>query len=32
MALAIFMYHFVMDGVMGLAGGETGGKPAAATR
>jgi hypothetical protein len=31
-ALAIVLYHFVMDGVMGLAGGEAGGKPAAATR
>jgi hypothetical protein len=32
MALAIVLYQFVMDGVMGLAGGEAGGKPAAATR
>jgi hypothetical protein len=31
-ALAIALYHFVMDGVMGLAGGEATGKPAAATR
>jgi hypothetical protein len=33
MALAIALYHFVMDGVTGLAGaGDAGGKPAAATR
>jgi hypothetical protein len=31
-ALAIVLYHFVMDGLMGLAGGEAAGKPAAATR
>lgn len=31
-ALAIVLYHFVIDGVMGLAGGEADGKPAAATR
>jgi hypothetical protein len=31
-ALAIALYHFVMDGVMGLAGGAAAGKPAAATR
>ena len=31
-ALAIALYHFVMDGVTGLAGGEAGGKPATATR
>jgi hypothetical protein len=31
-ALAIALYHFVMDGVMGLAGSEATGKPAAATR
>jgi hypothetical protein len=31
-ALAIALSHFVMDGVMGLAGGEATGKPAAATR
>jgi hypothetical protein len=30
MALAIFMYHFVMDGVMGLAGGEAAGRAKAA--
>jgi hypothetical protein len=32
MALAIVLYHFVVDGVMGLAGGEAAGKPATATR
>ncbi len=31
-ALAIALYHFVLDGVMGLAGGEAGGKAATATR
>ena len=31
-ALAIVLYHFVMDGVTGLAGDEAAGKPAAATR
>jgi hypothetical protein len=31
-ALAIVLYHFVIDGVMGLTGGEATGKPAAATR
>jgi hypothetical protein len=31
-ALAILLYHFVMDGLTGLAGGDAGGKPAAATR
>ncbi len=31
-ALAIALYHFVMDGVMGMVGGEAAGKPAAATR
>jgi hypothetical protein len=31
-ALAIALYHFVMDGVMGMVGGEVTGKPAAATR
>jgi hypothetical protein len=30
-ALAIFLYHMVMDSLMGLAGGASG-KPAAATR
>ena len=30
-ALAIFLYELVMDGVMGVAGGAAGGKPAAAT-
>jgi hypothetical protein len=31
-ALAIALYHFVMDGVMGMVGDEAAGKPAAATR
>jgi len=31
-ALAILLYHFVMDGLTGLAGGDADGKPAAATR
>jgi hypothetical protein len=30
-ALAIVLYHFVMDGVMGLTGGGAGGRTAAAT-
>lgn len=32
MALAIVLYHFVMDGLTGLAGGDATGKPAASTR
>jgi hypothetical protein len=31
-ALAIVLYKFVMDGVMGLMGAEAGGKPATAAR
>jgi hypothetical protein len=31
-AIAIRLYHLAMDGVMGLAGGATGGAAAAATR
>ena len=32
MAIAIRLYHLVMGGVMGLAGPDSAGKPAAATR